>query len=102
MPLSARNAINQFRLRLIQELPLDDVIFYAQVESAGLFILNTGASITERQTNADKVTYFLQHVIERSPDQFLPMLLEVMKESEAANVVALANDIEAATSGVYV
>ena len=102
MPLSAREAINHFRLRLIQDVPLDDAIFYAQVKSAGLFIHNTGASITSKQTNADKVTYFLQHVIERSPDLYLPMLLEVMKKSGAVNLINLADDIKAATSGVYI
>ena len=100
MSLSAREAINQFRVRLITEVPLDDVIFYAEAKSAGLFPLNTDESIAARQTNAEKVTYLLQHVVERGPDQYLPKLLTVMKNSGVANVVNLANDIEAAISGV--
>ena len=64
---------------------------------ADLFPLDTGDSITAEPTRAKKVTYFLQHVIEPGAEEFLPILLKVMKDSKVANVVKLADNIQAAT-----
>ena len=70
---------------------------------AGLFPLNTGDSIAAMPTRAEKVAYFLQHVVEPGAEEYLPKLLSVMKESKVANLVRLADDIEAVTGvGKYV
>ena len=102
MALSASEAIQRFYVRLVQEVPLDDAVFYAMAKSAGLFPLDHDDSVKAQKTKADKVTYLLRHVVEPGADHYLPILLKVMKDSGVYNVVNLANDIEAATTGTYV
>ena len=63
----------------------------------GLFPLDTGDSIAAKSTRAQKVTYFLQHVVEPGAEEYLPKLLKVMRDSKVTNVVGLADDIHAAT-----
>ena len=101
--MSARDAIKQFSVNLNCELPLENDIFFAMAEQAGLFPLDTGDSIAAKSTRAQKVTYLLQHVIEPGAEEYLPKLLKVMKESGFANVVRLADDIQTAAGiGMYI
>ena len=95
--VSAKEAIIQFYVELVEQLPLEDGIFYAMAKQANLFPLDSGDCITAELTRAKKVTYFLQHVVEPGADEFLPKLLKVMKDSKIANVVKLADSIQAAT-----
>ena len=95
--LSPNEAIKQFNEELLRQLPLESDIFFAKANQADLFPLNTGDSIAAQPTRVKKVSYFLQHVVEPGAEQYLPKLLKVMKESEVANVVKLADDIQAAT-----
>ena len=95
--MSAKDAIRQFNVKLHEQLPMDDSVFFAMAKQANLFPLDTGNSIAAEPTRAKKVFYFLQHVVEPGAEQYLPKLLKVMKESEVANVVKLADDIQAAT-----
>ena len=102
MPLSARDAIERFKTRLLEQLPLESGVFFAMVNQAGLFPLSTADRIAELSTRSEKVSYFLQHVIEPEADVYLPKLLGVMEESEDLNVVRLGNEIEAAMeSGIF-
>ena len=90
-------------MELLQHLPLENDIFFAMAKQADLLPLDTGDSIAAEPTRAKKVSYFLQHVVEPGAEQYLPKLLKVMKESKFANVVKLADDIQAATGiGIYV
>ena len=95
--MSAREAIKQFSVELVQQLPLEDGIFFAMAEQASLFPLDTGNSIAAEPTRAKKVTYFLQHVANPGAEEYLPKLLKVMSDSQVANVVRLVDDIQAAT-----
>ena len=95
--MSAREAIKHFNVELVQQLPLEDDIFFAIAEQASLFPLNTGDSIAAEPTRAKKVTYFLQHVANPGAEEYLPKLLKVMRDSKVANVIRLAADIQAAT-----
>ena len=95
--LSPNEAIKQFNEELLRQLPLDSGIFFAKAKQADLFPLETGDSITAEPTRAKKVSYFLKDVVEPGAEHYLPKLLKVMKESEFANVVKLADDIQAAT-----
>ena len=95
--MSAKDVITQFNVKLHQQLPLDDDVFYAMAKQANLFPLNTGNAITAESTRAKKVSYFLHNVVEPGAEQYLPKLLKVMKDSEAANVVMLADEIQTAT-----
>ena len=95
--MSARDAITQFNAELVQQLPLENDIFFAMTKQAGLLPMDTGESIAAKSTRAQKVNYFLQHVVEPGAEEYLPKLLKVMRDSNAANVVRLADDIQAAT-----
>ena len=100
---SAKDAIIQFSVELLEQLPLEDVKFFAMARRAGLFPLDTYDSTAAEPTRAKKVAYFLQHVVEPGAEEYLPKLLSVMKESEVANLVRLADDIQAVTGiGMYV
>ena len=102
--MSAREAIIKFNVKLLQQLPLDDDIFFAMVKQVDLFPLDTSDSIAAKPTRAQKVSYFLQHIVEPGAEECLPKLLKVMKESNVVNVVRLADDIQAATRiiGTYI
>ena len=102
--MSAREAIIKFNVKLIQQLPLDDDKFFALVKQADLFPLDTSDSIAAKPTRAQKVSYFLRHIVEPGAEECLPKLLKVMKESNVVNVVRLADNIQAATRiiGTYI
>ena len=95
--MSAREAIKQFSVELVQQLPLENDIFFTMAKHADLFPLDTGDSIAVKSTRAQKVSYFLQHVVEPGAEEYLSKLLKVMRDSKVANVAKLADDIHAAT-----
>ena len=95
MGMLPREAIQNFNVDLLEQLPLDDEIFFGMVKKAGLFPLNHGDKIRALSTKAEKTAYFLQHVIEPGAKQYLPKLLVVMKGSKVDNIVKLAERIEA-------
>ena len=101
--VSPRDAIKQFSVKLKHQLPLENDIFFAAAKQSVLFPMNTGDSIKAKSTRDKKVTYFLQHVVEPKAEEYLSKLLKVMRESKVADVVRLADDIQAATGlGTYV
>ena len=95
--MTARDAITHFNVELLQQLPLENNIFFAMARQIGLFPLDTSDSIAAMSTRAQKANYLLQHVVEPGAEEYLPKLLKVMKESGFANVVRLADDIQAVT-----
>ena len=102
MGISAKEAIRKFKVDLLQKLPLEDPVFFAKVDIAGLFPSDTGRSIKAEKTRSHKVDYFIDNVIEPGADEYLPKLLEVMKDSTFANVEILASQILAAMkAGTY-
>ena len=103
MEISAKDAVKNFKVELLQELPLDEPLFFAMAERAGLFPLDINKSIKAEKTRAHKVDYFLNHVVEPGADEYLPKLLQVMRESKVVNVMILADDIQAAVGpGKYI
>lgn len=86
MTMSAKTAaFMKFKEKLLQELPLIESLFFEKAERAGLFPPETSCSIN----------YFLNNVLEPRADEYLPKLLEVMKECKVPNVEKLADDIQA-------
>ena len=101
--MSVKDVIKQFSVKLYEQLPLENDVFFAKVKQAGMLPHNTGDSIKAEATRAKKVSYLLDHVVEPGAEEYLPKLLKVMRESEFANVVTLANEIEeTAKIGMYV
>ena len=95
--MTAREAIIHFNVELLQQLPLENNIFFAMAKQVGLFPLDTSDSIAAMSTRAQKANYLLQHVIEPGAEDYLPKLLKVMRDSNVPNVERLADDIQAAT-----
>ena len=101
--ISAKDAIKEFNVELLRQLPLENDIFFAMARQADLFPLDTSDSIAAEPTRSKKVAYFLQYVVEPGAEQYLPKLLNVMKESKVANLVRLADDIQAVLrTGMYI
>ena len=101
--MSARAVLTQFNLQLLQQLPLENAMFFAMAAQEGLFPLDIGDSIAIMSTRAQKVNYFLQHVVDPGAEEYLPKLLKVMKESEFVVIGRLADDMQAAMGiGTYV
>ena len=102
MALSAKDAINKFNVTLMEKLPLDNAIFFGMMREAKLFHLGADQSISQQTTRQMKVTFYLQNVFSIQPDEDLPKLLEVMKNSEVSGLVKLADQIKAeAEPGTY-
>ena len=95
--MTAREAFSHFNMELHQQLPLENDVFFALAKQGGLFPLDNSDSIAAISTRVQKVNHLLQHVVESGAEEYLPKLLKVMKESGFANVVRLADDIQAAT-----
>ena len=100
--LSTKEVLRKFYTRLIEKLPLSDKSFFHKAFQADLHPLNVATRMQAKPTNAEKVSYFLHHVVEPAADIYLPMLLEVMKDSQRFDVKELANDIEKAMTGMYI
>ena len=94
MTLSAKDAIKRFEACLQKRLPLEDDSFFAMIKRAGLFPQYSHRHVAARPTRAEKVSYFLQNVVESRADEYLPKLLGVMKKSENRDVVNLAYEIQ--------
>ena len=97
MNISAKDAVIEFNVELHEQLPLENSLFFAQAKQANLFPLNNGDIIKAKSTRAEKVAYFLQHVVEPGAEEYLPKLIKVMKESKVDNVVKLAEKIQERT-----
>ena len=101
--MSTKDVVKQFSLKLCEQLPLENDIFFAMAEQAGMFPLNTGNSIKAKLTRAKKVSCLLEHVVEPGATEYLPKLLNVMRECKVVNVMKLADEIQAAIKiGMYI
>ena len=94
--ISASQALKEYNVDLLKHLPLENNTFFGMIKTAGLFPLNTSDDVKAHATRADKVSYFLTQ-IGPGADTYLPKLLNVMKESDFADVVELAEKIAAET-----
>ena len=101
--MSTKDVVKQFSLKLCEQLPLENDIFFAMAEQASMFPLNTGNSIKAKLTRAKKVSCLLEHVAKPGATEYLPKLLNVMRKCEFVNVVVLADEIQAAAKiGMYI
>ena len=103
MALSAKEAIRKYKVELLEELPLEDPVFFAKIDRAGLFPNSVGGIVKAEKTRPHKVDCFMDSVVEPGADEYLPMLLRVMNDSGFANVKRLANQIQTAIEpGMYI
>ena len=94
MALSAKDTIKKFTVKLLEQLPLDDPMFFGMAKAADLFPLGTADSIEAKPTRAEKVTYFLKHVVEPGANDYLSKLLKVMQDSKNTSVIKLADELQ--------
>ena len=100
MAISAKQAIKNYYVQLINEVPLENTQFYGLANQADLFPLGSGADVQAKATRAEKVAYLLNSIVEPGADYYLPILLQVMRNSKMQNLVKLANEIQAAINGI--
>ena len=91
---SAEDILKHHKVELLTILPLEDEIFLAKLGEANLLPRGSGASIQAKNTRAEKVSYFLLHVVEPAPELYLKLLIGVMEKSDDLAVNKLANDMK--------
>ena len=98
--LSPKDAIKHFGIHLLEILPLDSIMFLAQMDKpeANLLPFDCKAKIMSLSTRAEKVSFFIENVLEPSPDFFLPALLGVMENCDDIAVQTLSRDIQKKTA----
>ena len=83
--------------QLVNILPMNDVTFTAQLFSSKLLPGNVKDQVGSQATQADKATYFLDHVIKPSlasgVGSSFNKLLKVMEDSEYDDVKELSKQI---------
>ena len=95
--MSAGEVFQQFFAKLAKSLPMDDVIFVAELFSRDLLPGNHYDEVESKPTRAHKAVYFLNHVIKPAisiDTRSLNELLNVMEDSEYCNVQELAQQIK--------
>jgi len=89
------DALTHFKGKLLKTLPLQSDIFLAKLEEAKLLPDNRGASIRKKDTEEEKVSYFLENVVRSAPHIYLPILIDVMdKHDDNLAVKALASEMK--------
>ena len=83
-------------MKLLYQLPLNDSMCVGMLYKAGSLPLNTGAYIKVLKTRAEKVSYFLQHIIEPAASDTLATLIKVMQNCTTTNLVKLVSEIQVA------
>ena len=91
---SAKDILRDHKVELLRILPLENEIFLAVLEKFQLLADGIGACIRTQNPNHKKVAYFLQHVVERAPDIYLPSLICAMEQSDNLAVRNLAKDMK--------
>ena len=94
--MSTSQVFKQHFATLAKSLPMDDVIFVAELFSHDLLPGNHYDKVESRPTRADKAVYFLNHVIKPAlvtDTHSFNELLNVMEDSGYSNVEELAKQI---------
>lgn len=100
--MAYNNVYQKYFRDLIQSLPMDDSLFIAMLSGYGLLPGDTESKINAKETQVEKASYFINHVIRPSlnignrvyPDK----LLVAMTESGYEHVKELAHQIKSETS----
>ena len=91
--MSTEAVYKEVYLELVKILPMDDVMFTAQLYQRDLLPGDSKAEMESKCTKAKKAAYFLDHVIQptlRKSIGSFNKLLKVMEDSEYDNVKELA------------
>ena len=95
--MSTSEVFQHFFPQLVNILPMNDVTFTAQLFSSKLLPGNVKDQVKSQTTQADKATYFLDHVIKPSVTSGVGSsfnkFLKVMEDSEYDDVKQLSKQI---------
>ena len=97
---SAKDLLRCHKEQLLEILPLEREKFLAQLEKGKLLPSDCGAPIRAKSTREDKVSYFLENIINPVPHLYLPTLIEIMEKYDDLAVNTLASDMK--ETGTYV
>ena len=89
----AEDIIRKYYVDLIKALPMNDVIFIAELYSAGLLPGNLKEEVQSKLTAAEKADHFLQHGIKNDTESF-NKLLAVMEHHSSDHLRKLAEKIQ--------
>ena len=90
--MSAKDVLKNYLVELLKVLPMRDNTFLSILEQNGLMSDNDRDSIKAERKQNDKADYFIQHVIKKSTDKYLPKLLTAMeKYCEEQTDIALSD-----------
>lgn len=99
MAQTYKQVYESYTHKLVKILPMDDVIFTANLITKHLLPGNIQNHIASLPTPADKSLYFLSHVIKPSLDIDITSsfddLLDIMESCEYAHIEVLAREIKA-------
>jgi len=91
--MSTSEVFKQFFAKLAKSLPMDDVIFVAELFSHDLLPGDHYDQVESRSTRAERAVYFLSHVIKPAITTDIGSfneLLNIMEDSEFPNAKKLA------------
>ena len=98
--MSTSEVFQQFYVKLVKKLPMDDSLFTAELFAHGLLPGDLKQQIKAEKTPVDKATYFLDHKISSdvSVDNSTSFnkLLDVMEDSRNDSLKELAKEIKTA------
>ena len=89
----AESIIRKYYVHLIKVLPMNDVIFIAELYSADLLPGNLKEEVQSKLTAAEKADHFLQHGIKNDTENF-NKLLTIMKSHNGDHLWKLAEKIQ--------
>ena len=97
--MSSSAVFKEFYSRLVETLPMNDVIFIAKLYSCDLLPDDLKERVESLRTEAEKTMYFMDHVIKPSvtsdDGSSFDKLLNVMESCNYPCVKELANQIRA-------
>ena len=94
----AEEIIRKYYVDLIKALPMNDVIFIAELYSAGLLPGNLKEEVQSQLMTAGKADHFLQYGIKNNSESF-SKLLAVMKRQNSHHLIKLAEKIHREIKG---
>lgn len=73
--------IRKYFLHLVESLPMNDAVFRAKLQSAGLFPGDLKEKIMSKSTVAERAEHFLDYGIKNNPESF-DKLLTIMYDHD--------------------
>jgi len=90
----SKNNLMHHKDELLQILPLERETFLMKFAAANLLPEGSGEIIRSINKRKERVLYLLEHVVEPAVNVYLPMLIDVMQNSDDIAVKNLARNMQ--------